>query len=201
MGDAYQLLEGLGVLDGHFCQHLSIDFYVSLLQAVDELAIGEAQLPGGRTDSQYPQPTEVALSFPAMAVGVGPCMNQRLLRPPVATVGGAVVSPGHREDFLVAAALGNAAFYPCHGMVPARWVCLKVMGNQSLNPSDIALGNRHFADILAADSFGLFATQVAAHPLAAHKLSCPCNVEPGFSPLVCLQLGHLLPLRPFYHSF
>lgn len=72
LGYHNQTFKPLGVPSGHIRQGLAIKFYLGDLQAVNELAIGEAQLPGPSADPQNPEAAEVAFPLPAMAIRVAP---------------------------------------------------------------------------------------------------------------------------------
>ena len=113
-----ELLKACGVPYGHFGQHFSVDLYVSVFESVDELTVSEPKLPCSGPYPCYPQTAEVSLSFPAVAVGVAPCVNECFLGPFIVPMGGPTVASCQRNNFLVPPAFGNATFNPCQNYSP-----------------------------------------------------------------------------------
>ena len=62
-------------MDGEIGEDLAVDFDASLVQAVDEAAIGQAMLANGSVDALYPQSAEITLAILAVAISI----LQRLL--------------------------------------------------------------------------------------------------------------------------
>src|SRR3954466_407810 len=89
--------EGLGVAHGDVGQHLAVELDLRKLQAVHELAVGEALLARRGVDALDPQAAELALAVLAVAVGVGARLEELLLRALVARVLLAAVALGPLE--------------------------------------------------------------------------------------------------------
>ena len=71
--------EGDAVVVGDIRQHLAVDLDPGLLQPIDQPAVGQAVLAGGRVDTGDPQGAELALLLAAVAVGILAGLDDRLL--------------------------------------------------------------------------------------------------------------------------
>src|SRR5947208_16693710 len=89
--------EGVGVAYRDVGQDLAIELHARELQAVHELRVGHAVLPGGSVDPRDPQPAEVALAVAPIAVAVLVGLEQRLFGHPVVTAGVTPETLCHRQ--------------------------------------------------------------------------------------------------------
>src|SRR5947209_9709791 len=113
-GDFNQLGERLGVADCQVSEHLAVDVHTGDLQPMHELVIGHALAARCGIDPCNPQLAHIALSGPAIAVGVFQRVKHCFIS---RTEQGAVRHPealGELEDFIVAPPRGNASFYSWH---------------------------------------------------------------------------------------
>src|SRR5690606_27620304 len=65
-----ELGEGLRVAHCHLGEYLPVDLDLGRREAGDQLAVGGPVLTGGRVDAGDPEPAELTLARPAVAVGV-----------------------------------------------------------------------------------------------------------------------------------
>jgi hypothetical protein len=72
LGYGGQLSEGVWFSNGDVGQYLAIQFNAGLLEAVHEPSVRQIVLSGGGIDPLNPQPPEIALLAPAIAIGVRP---------------------------------------------------------------------------------------------------------------------------------
>ena len=98
----------------HVGKHLAIDINPGLIKAVDEPAIGETMLTGSGINTDDPQPSEIALSIAAMAIGIAQGLQHRLVGDAVAGVPCPHLSLGELQYLLMTAMGSDAAFYPSH---------------------------------------------------------------------------------------
>src|SRR2546425_5535458 len=113
--DLRQLRERDRVTHRQVGQDLAVDLDAGPAQPVHEPAVGQLVQPRGRIDAGNPQPPEIALLAPAVAVGV-------LLRPLDALLGRlpqlaapAPVALGELHDLVLALQAGDVAFDARHG--------------------------------------------------------------------------------------
>jgi cysteine synthase A len=103
LGLVDQRLEGVRLVDREIRQDLAVDFDAGLVQTVDEAAVGQAVLAGGRVDALDPERTEVALLGLAVAVGVLAGLLDGLLGDADGVLAAAVVAFGCLKNLLVRA--------------------------------------------------------------------------------------------------
>src|SRR5690606_1898261 len=102
------------VHDSHVCQHLAIEFDRSALQAVHELAVGQAVLTRCRVDTGDPQCAEYAFLVTTIAVSILSSTHDRLLGDAIDLAAATTVAFGLVENFLVTGACGNPTFDSRH---------------------------------------------------------------------------------------
>jgi hypothetical protein len=81
-------------------QHLAVDLDGSLLQAVGELAVGQAQFTCSGVDTGDPQTAEHALLGTAVTVGILPSLHHRLLGDAEDIAAAAAETLGQGQNFL-----------------------------------------------------------------------------------------------------
>src|SRR5690606_35082657 len=98
-------------------QVLAVDLDAGLVQAVDQLAVGEPVLARGGVDARDPQAAEIALALLAVAIGVDPGALDRLASDLEQTVARAGVALRLLQDPVVPAPLRDASLHSRHGAV------------------------------------------------------------------------------------
>ncbi|CAM2159101.1 conserved hypothetical protein [Paraburkholderia tropica] len=98
----------------HVSQDLTVEFDRSLLQAVDEHAVGHVVLTHRCIDTRDPQCAEHTLLVAAIAIGVLACAHDRLLGDAIDVIATAAVTLGQVDDLLVAGPCGNPTFDSRH---------------------------------------------------------------------------------------
>src|SRR5262249_27156552 len=83
-GELHESANALGVVDGDVGEDLPVHVDLGLLQAIHQLRVAHALLPGGGVDPCDPEPAEIALAGAPVAVGVGIRAHQLLVGEPVA---------------------------------------------------------------------------------------------------------------------
>ncbi|MNY17292.1 hypothetical protein D3C86_1506000 [compost metagenome] len=111
-------------MDSHVGQNLAVDFDASLVQAVDEAAIGQAEFANSSVDTLDPQSAEVALVDLAVAVSVLLGTIHGSLCCADGVLAAAVEALGCLECLGVLGAGSYATFYACHVMISLK--CPKV---------------------------------------------------------------------------
>ena len=66
-------------MHGDICQHFTIHFDACFLETRNKATVRQAVLPGCSIDAHNPQTTELALTLPAISVGVLSCLDDGLL--------------------------------------------------------------------------------------------------------------------------
>src|SRR5690606_24286658 len=99
-------------------QHFAIQFDRGFLRACDEHTVCDTQFAACRVDTGDPQGAEGALLVAAVAVGILPCAHDRLFGDAKDITAAAAIAFGSFDDFFVAGASGNAAFYAWHSRSP-----------------------------------------------------------------------------------
>src|SRR5690606_7159761 len=94
--------ERLRIRDRQLRQVLAVDLDPGLVEAVDQLAVGQAVLARGRVDARDPQAAEGALALLAVPVGIGPGALDGLARDPEQAVARARIALRLLQDSLVA---------------------------------------------------------------------------------------------------
>src|SRR3989442_15122313 len=95
-------------------QNLSVPLDTALLQHGDELIVVQPILPGGRTDTDNPQPAEVALANFSIAVSVAESLFDRFFSKFVQLALVEVVTLRKAEKFLAAVIPPFFSFYSRH---------------------------------------------------------------------------------------
>jgi hypothetical protein len=108
------------VVDGDVREHLAVERDAGLEQAVDETAVGQAELARARVDADDPQTAEIALLLLAADVGVLVRLGDGLLGDAENLATRVVVTLGLAEDLLVTTVGDDAAFDSCHGSFSLR---------------------------------------------------------------------------------
>src|SRR6476469_5628929 len=106
-GGLDQTLEGFRLVHGHVGQHLAVEIYPGLLQAVDHPAIAKATGARRGVDALYPQRAEGALTHLAVAVSVLTGLLDRLLGDADGILAAAVITLGLLDHLAVAGIGGN----------------------------------------------------------------------------------------------
>src|SRR6516164_8256186 len=181
-----QRTKGRRVVHRDVSEHLAVDLHASLVQAVDDAAIGEAVDTRRRVDARDPERAELALVLPPVAIGVLPGLDDGLLRRAIDLAAGVVVALRLAKNLLVTAPGRHATFHSCHGA--AR---LTLIGKELLDAAHIGVVHETGAAgaRLALDLAVLVAeivTAVRRVPLEA--LRCFAKTL-GCGP-VGFQLGH-----------
>src|SRR5690606_13082745 len=110
--------EGCRFVHGQLGEDLAIDLDAGLQQAMDQDAVGQALLAGRGIDARDPQCAEVALLLAAIAVGILPGLDDRLVGRAEYLAAGVVITLGLGQDLLVSASGDDAAFDSCHVSIP-----------------------------------------------------------------------------------
>src|SRR5690606_35702588 len=104
-------------MDGHVRQNLAVDLDTSLVQTVDETAVGQAMLACRCVDALDPQSAEIALAGLAIAVSILQRLLDCLLGDADSILAAAVETLGCVQNFLVLGMGGNAPLNTCHCMI------------------------------------------------------------------------------------
>ena len=153
------------VVNGDIGQDLAIDLDGSLLQTVDQTAVGQAVLTGCSVDTRNPQLTELTLLLATVTVGILTSFGYRLYRYAVDTGTGAVVTLGGFHYFLVTSASGHTTFNSWHFSHPP--LCVR---QTSDNTFVVGSGNKELRSQLTltlAALLGQDVTQVVVLALEA----------------------------------
>src|SRR5438309_3962037 len=75
----YQPSKGTAVAHGQVSQHLAVDLYSGLAEAVHQLAVGQPRLARGSVDASDPELPHLALAAAAVAISVGEGVKHRLV--------------------------------------------------------------------------------------------------------------------------
>src|SRR5260370_11713489 len=70
--------KGTAVAHGQVSQHLAVDLYSGLAEAVHQLAVGQPRLPRGGVDASDPELPHLTLAAAAVAIWVCGGVNGRL---------------------------------------------------------------------------------------------------------------------------
>ena len=104
-------------MDGEVGEDLAVDFDASLVQAVDEAAVGQAEFADGSVDTLDPQSAEIALLNLAVAISLLAGLFDGLARDADGVLAAAVETLGLLEYLVVLGAGSYATFYACHVMI------------------------------------------------------------------------------------
>src|SRR3954465_11241403 len=105
-GEFHKSAKAIGVVDGDGGEHLAVHVDLGLLQAVDQLRVAHALLPGGGVDPGDPEPPEVPLAGAPVAVRVGVRAHALLVREPIARMLASEIALGAIESLLLAPLAG-----------------------------------------------------------------------------------------------
>jgi len=122
------LVEGGGVGDGDFAEHLAVQVDVGPSEVADERAVSDASLLAGSRYSSYPESPEIA--FPGLAVASGHNASAKSFfdSDAVSAGTGAKETSGGLEDLLVLAVASCAFAYAWHDASPVfggQWTLLR----------------------------------------------------------------------------
>src|SRR5437588_1794929 len=146
-GGGHKRAERVGIGDGQVGQHLAVEVDLGRPQAGHEAGVRHVVLPAGGVDPDDPQPAELALADPAVAVGVDTGVHDLLVGRLEAAAAVAAVALGRLED-------GAAVLLPVDGALDPGHE------NLSLTAAEEPL------DVLAVAAQDLGASAEAAGPLA-----------------------------------
>src|SRR5262245_60576227 len=118
LGLLHQGVEGGRLAGGEISHHLAVHGDAGLLDAGDELRVGEAMGAGAGVDALDPEGAEIALLVAAVAIGVLQRLLDALERDAVVGGGAAVVAGSHVDGLLVTGVRGDAALDASHGADP-----------------------------------------------------------------------------------
>jgi hypothetical protein len=93
-GYVNQFLKRFRIVDGDVSQDLPVDADIGSLQTIHEAAVRKTVLTRCSVYASYPQPSEIALSRPAVAIRVRPGTIHRFARRPVQPLATAPVAFG-----------------------------------------------------------------------------------------------------------
>src|SRR4051812_22106029 len=97
-------------------EHLAIKRNAGEIQRVDELAVGQSFRANGGVDALDPQSSEAPLLNLAVAVGVLPCLLDRLAGDADRVLAAAVIALRLFKEALVLGSGGHTPFDACHGL-------------------------------------------------------------------------------------
>src|SRR5258706_8462978 len=107
-------VEGLGVADGQFAEHLAVERDAGGDGGGDEAVVGDAALAEGGVEAADPEGAEVALLLAAVAVGVFAGLEGELEGDAVDCSWAAGETSGFFENAFAFAAVDDAAFGTWH---------------------------------------------------------------------------------------
>src|SRR5690606_23209999 len=110
--------EGSSIADGQIGQHLAVDLHVSLVQTVDEAAVGQAVEARGSVDARDPERAELALALPAVTICILSRLGHPLLGDPEGLAAHVVITLRLRQHLLVAGPGGDTTLYSGHRYSP-----------------------------------------------------------------------------------
>ena len=136
LGQGDQLGEGIGVGHGQIGQDLAVDGDVGVAQAGDQPAVAQAVGPGPGVDALDPEPAEVTLAGPAVAVGVLQRVHDGFVGGTKAPAAVAVVTLGLLEDGIAVLLAVDGALHPGHVQLPSMRsiLCPVVRGPVAAGP-------------------------------------------------------------------
>ena len=122
-------------MDSHVGQNLAVHFDASLVQAVDEAAIGEAEFADSSVDTLDPKSAEVTLVDLAVAVSVLLGTVDGGLGGTDGALAAAVEALGCLQNLLVLGVGGNASFYACYFMISLVYSVTNSLRDRSASSS------------------------------------------------------------------
>src|SRR5690606_16929880 len=193
LGD--QCAECLRLVDREVGKNLTVDLDASLVQAVNEAAVGQAVLTDSSIDALDPQSAEIALAILPVAICVLKRLLNRLLGDADGVLATAVETLGLGKNLLVLSVGGYAPFDACHLMIslnslPAgsdaaavgQEVCLDVLG--------VGFSKNHRAARVADELVGTLDHPMAFTGSSRQHLARSSDFEPLFRGRLGLHLGH-----------
>jgi hypothetical protein len=114
LSEFYHFAKSGWVQNRHLSQHFPVDLDVGSLQVADQLAVAHAVKTSRRIDTGDPQPTKIALPFPAIAVGIPECLHYLLIRCPKQLRVGATKSLRQLQNLFAPLPRYIATLNPCH---------------------------------------------------------------------------------------
>src|SRR5467141_4838175 len=80
LSNLHQPSKGTAVAHGQVSQHLAVDLYSGLAEAVHQLAVGQPRLPRGGVDASDPELPHLTLAAATVAIGVSESVKDGLVR-------------------------------------------------------------------------------------------------------------------------
>ena len=114
LGDLGDVGEGLLVAVGDLGEDLAVKLDAGELEAVHQLAVGQAVDAGGSVDALDPQGAELALLVATVAVGVLTGVLRLLLHAAEGAGANSVVALGALDERLTLLTAGDGALDSCH---------------------------------------------------------------------------------------
>ena len=105
-GDGYQVSKGLRLSDCHLRQHLAVDGYPCLAQAVHEFTVFNPLGSAGGINPLNPESPHIALALASMGISVAQLLKHGFMGAAVERVSGCPLSFGQREHFLMSFSCG-----------------------------------------------------------------------------------------------
>src|SRR5438309_4546367 len=165
----HQPSKGTAVAHGQVSQHLAVDLYSGLAEAVHQLAVGQPGLPRGGVDASDPELPHLTLAAATVAICICEGVKDGLVGRAEEQLLGEPEAFRAVEDRLVTAMCRNAALDSCH-----------------------ALNAQSSADGLAVAVMDLLRLVIVA--LALLRLVLQKVALPGARPHELAGLGHPVPL-------
>src|SRR5690606_10572570 len=151
--------EGRGFMHRQIRQHLPIDLDPRLVDAVHELGVGKTMLARRRIDALNPERPELALTHPAIAVGILQSFFHALYGNAVNVLASTAITLGLLDDLLVSSMPGRAALDTCHLFSPP--LISAVRQEMLAHDPGITLAEDH-----GATSLSLHLLRLATHHVA-----------------------------------
>src|SRR5260370_11755613 len=119
-GSLHQPGKGTAVAHGQVSQHLAVDLYSGLAEAVHQLAVGQPRLPRGGVDARDPELPHLTLAAAAVAICICEGVKDGLVRGPEQELLREPEALRAVEDRRVTAMSWDASLDSCHDLNPER---------------------------------------------------------------------------------
>src|SRR5229473_2279639 len=116
----HQPSKGTAVAHGQVSQHLAVDLYSGLAEAVHQLAVGQPRLPRGGIDASDPELPHLTLAAAAVAICIREGVKDGLVRGPEQELLREPEAFRAVEDRLVTSMSWDASLDSCHELNPER---------------------------------------------------------------------------------
>src|SRR6266516_1255158 len=126
--DFDQRSERSRIFHGQIREHSPVDVDLCQLQPVDQSVVRQPVLARGGVDARDPEPTEVALTLPAVVVRVPKGMQNLFACGPVEPAAGAPIAGRTLEDGPAFLPSGDASFHPSHGSASQQAARARAIG-------------------------------------------------------------------------